>query len=421
MMKKFILILTLIISFTAISCENEKIELSSIAKLYGIDFKIGSSIYSTEIDNDAKEIIFQQKFPSDTKEIEIYSLRLPSGASADKKTGEIISLKGTETITVTAENGKNTISYALNYSFRSNETIVKQHGLLKVSGNRIVNKDDKAVSLAGNSFFWCNDGWGGEKFYNETVVSWLKDDWNTTIVRAAMGVQESGGYLDNKTGNLTKLKKVIDAAIAEGLYVIIDWHSHHAEDNLEEAKEFFGQMAEDYGSYENVIYEIYNEPLDVSWDNVIKPYAEEVIGVIRAKDPDNLIVVGTPNWSQDVEKAAENPITKYNNIAYVLHFYTVHHQKWLRDKADIALNKGIALFITEWGSIGYTQDDPETEAWMQWCKDNHISHCNWAVNDKEEEWSIVKPGASTTGNWSASELTEAGKLAKTIISGWPEY
>ena len=56
---------------------------------------------------------------------------------------------------------------------------------------------------------------------------------------------------------------------------------------------------------------------------------------------------------------------------------------------------------------------------MTWCQTNKISHCNWAVNDKEEEWSIVIPGASATGNWIENDLTDAGKLAKNIILNWP--
>ena len=175
-----------------------------------------------------------------------------------------------------------------------------------------------------------------------------------------------------------------------------------------------------YGEYDNVIYELYNEPLDISWSNTIKPYALAVISAIRAIDPDNLIVVGTPVWSQRVDLAAADPITGYSNIAYTLHFYTVHHQQWLRDRASAALESGIALFVTEWGSIGYSLVDPEANEWMTWCFTNKISHCNWAVNDKEEEWSILIPGASTTGGWSDDDLTKAGKLARNIIRNWPE-
>ena len=233
-------------------------------------------------------------------------------------------------------------------------SFVTQNGLLTVSGNKIVNKNNKPISLAGNSFFWTNDNWGGERFYNSSTVNWLKTDWNTKIVRAAMGVEDPGGYLDNKQSNKEKLKTIVDAAINEGIYVIIDWHSHNAEDHLEEAKIFFQEMALTYGDYENIIYEIYNEPLNVSWSEVVKPYAIEVIQIIRSIDPDNLIVVGSPEWSQRVDLVAEDPITTFENIAYALHFYTVYHQEWLRDRATYALNNGIPLFVTEWGSIGYS-------------------------------------------------------------------
>ena len=298
-------------------------------------------------------------------------------------------------------------------------TLIDIHGLLEVNGNRIVNKNNEPVSLAGNSFFWSNDGWGGEKYYNSEVVSWLKEDWNTTIVRASMGVEDPGGYLDNKTANKDRVKIIIDAAIQEGIYVIVDWHSHHAEDYVDEAIIFFEEIASLYGDNDNVIYEIYNEPLDISWSETIKPYAISVISAIRAIDPDNLIVVGTPEWSQRIDLAAADPILGFPNIAYTLHFYTVYHHQWLRDRASAALDDGIAIFVSEWGSIGYSIVDTEANNWMTWCFTNKIIHCNWAVNDKEEEWSILVPGASTNGNWNDNDLTEAGKLAKNIILNWP--
>ena len=297
-------------------------------------------------------------------------------------------------------------------------SIVAQNGLLMVSGNKIVNKNNNPVSFAGNSFFWSNDNWGGEKFYNSSTVRWLKTNWGSNIVRAAMGVEDAGGYLDNKQANKVRLKIIVEAAIEEGIYVIIDWHSHNAEDHLDEAKLFFKEIAETYGQFENVIYEIYNEPLDVSWSEVVKPYAIQVIQVIREIDPDNLIIVGSPEWSQRVDLVAEDPITTFSNIAYSLHFYTLYHQDWLRERATDAINNGIPIFVTEWGSKGYSMTDLEANKWMNWCYLNKISHVNWAVNDKEEEWSIVIPGASPTGQWQESDLTDAGKLAKNIISNW---
>jgi endoglucanase len=63
-----------------------------------------------------------------------------------------------------------------------------------------------------------------------------------------------------------------------------------------------------------------------------------------------LIIVGSPTWSQYVDLAAADPITSDDNIAYTLHFYADTHKHLLRAKAVTALNAGIALFVTEWGT-----------------------------------------------------------------------
>ncbi|MBY0427133.1 MAG: glycoside hydrolase family 5 protein, partial [Cytophagales bacterium] len=203
------------------------------------------------------------------------------------------------------------------------------NGALSVSGNKIVNKNGVAVSFAGNSLFWSNDGWGGEKFYTAGVVSWLRNDWNSAIVRAAMGVEDAGGYLSNKAGNKAKVKAVVDAAIANDMYVIIDYHSHIASANWESADAFFEQVAKKWGKYNNVIYEIFNEPLDLSWDAKLKPYAEHVGAKIRAIDPDNLIIMGTRNWSSRPDEAAANP-ARVSNMAYTIHFYSATHKGDIR-------------------------------------------------------------------------------------------
>lgn len=61
----------------------------------------------------------------------------------------------------------------------------------------------------------------------------------------------------------------------------------------------------------------------MNWKRDIKPYAEEVISVIRKHDPDNLIIVGTGTWSQDVNDAADDQL-KDANVMYALHFMPAH-------------------------------------------------------------------------------------------------
>ncbi|MCX7820148.1 MAG: cellulase family glycosylhydrolase, partial [Brevinematales bacterium] len=248
-----------------------------------------------------------------------------------------------------------------------------------------------------------------------SVVNNLADTWNANVIRAAMGV-ENGGYLTSPATEKQKVQTVVDAATAKGIYVIIDWHAHDI--HTSEAVSFFGEMAQLYKDYDNVIFEVYNEPDYESWAQV-KQYALQVIQAIRSKGANQLIVVGTPTWSQDVDVAANDPITGYSNIAYTLHFYAGTHKQFLRDKAVTAMNKGLALFVTEWGTCDASGngglDLTESQTWINFMDQYKLSWCNWSLNDKAETASALVPGASTTGPWPDSQLTESGKFVKAKI------
>lgn len=302
-------------------------------------------------------------------------------------------------------------------------TPVAKHGHLSVVGPHVLDQSDEITSLAGPSFFWSNTGWGQERFYTKGAVETFAKDWNAGIIRVAMGAQGSGNYLEDEAGNIERVVTVVNAAIENGLYVVIDWHSHHAEKDIEEAKLFFTAIAQAYGEYPNVIYEIYNEPLNTTdWSTVVKPYAEELIETIRAIDPDNLIIVGTQSWDQDLDKAADDPITGQSNILYALHFYAASHKGDLRKKAEYAIGKGLPLIISEWGSVTYNGDGKfdkkSTLKWMEFAKKHHLSHMNWSVSDKDETASMFKPSASSDGGWTDKDLTPSGRLVRDIIRDW---
>lgn len=304
-------------------------------------------------------------------------------------------------------------------------TPVQTHGALAVKGNQIVDKTGHPVAFSGPSFFWSNTGMQQEKYYDAAMVRYYRREWNATVVRAALGVDPKGGYLDDPQGNQRRVFAVVDAAIAEGLYVIVDWHSHHAEDHPDAAIRFFQGVARKYGKHPNIIYEIYNEPLrEAGWSSVVKPYAEKVVAAIRAIDPDNLIIVGTPAWSQDVDVAAADPLNDFRNIAYSLHFYAGTHKQALRDKAQVALDKGIALMVTEWGTVNADGDGgvdrDETLKWFAFMKQHHLTNCNWAVSDKAEGASHFKPGTPADGKIDDDRLTPSGLFVKELVRHWDD-
>ncbi|GEM_PF-2415237 len=296
------------------------------------------------------------------------------------------------------------------------KTAIEMFGHLQVDGNRIIGSNGEPVQLRGLSLFWSQ--WIG-KYYNYDAVKWLRDDWKINVIRVAMAV-DHGGYASNPQLEKSKVITVVEAAIDLGIYVIIDFHAHHADDYEEEAKVFFTEMAQRYGHLPNVIYEPWNEPVNVSWNWVIKPYHEEIIRVIRQHDKDNLIVCGTRNWSQKVKQASLDPISDVN-VAYTLHYYaaTPGHQASLRKEARDALDNGAALFVTEYGLSNApslnTINEKESRLWWAFLDENHISHCKWSVGDKEEISSILYPGAPSSGGWTMDQITRSGHMVRDEI------
>lgn len=290
---------------------------------------------------------------------------------------------------------------------------VKEHGALKVKGTQLVDQHGNAVVLRGVSYGWHN--WW-PRFYNKATVKWLSDDWGCTVLRAAMGVEPKGGYLDSPDWSKEKIESVVDGAIDNGIYVLIDWHSHGIQ--LEAAKKFFREMAQKYGKYPNVIYEIFNEPVRDPWSK-IKEYSVEVIKTIREVDPDNIILVGSPHWDQDINLVADDPITGFDNIMYTLHFYAATHGKDLRDRGDYALSKNIPLFVSESAGMSANGDGPINEeawqAWRDWMEQRKISWIVWSVADKNETCSMLYPTASSEGNWSAKDLKESGVKTRELL------
>jgi len=294
------------------------------------------------------------------------------------------------------------------------QTIVQKHGQLRVQGNRIVDASGAPVQLRGMSLYWSQ--WI-PKYYTASTVKWLRDDWKITVIRAAMAVKPDG-YETNPEAERKKVITVVDAAIELGLYVIIDYHAHTAHENRAQAQAFFADMARRYGNTPNVLYEPYNEPLDVSWAKVLKPYHEAVIDSIREHDPDNIVIVGTRNWSQQVAEAAANPIQR-SNVAYTLHFYANTHGQSLRDDAQKALNRGAALFVTEYGTTDATGDGPVNESatrqWWAFLDQNFIGHLNWSVADIRESSAALVSGASPDGGWAESQIKPSGLLVRSEL------
>lgn len=297
----------------------------------------------------------------------------------------------------------------------SAQSPVERHGQLRVEGTQLVDSKGAPVQLRGVSMGWHNM-W--PRFYNQGTVDRLTGDWGADLVRCSVGVAHlDSGFDCDSVAAYAVVDSIVQGAVRNGAYVLVDFHSHP--NKLADAKRFFTHVAGKYGHLPNIMYEIWNEPTEVPWSEC-KVYAEELIPVIRALDPDGIVVVPTPRWDQEVDKAADDPITGVPGLLYSLHYYAATHTGWLRDKAQYALDKGLPLIMSECASMLHTGDGvvdtKEWDEWMRFADEKGISWAAWSISDKDETCSMLRPSAASDGReWRDSDLKPWAVLVKHYL------
>ena len=304
----------------------------------------------------------------------------------------------------------------------ADDTPYSQHGRLSVNKTTLTDEHGDAFRLQGVSTHGI--GWFPQ-YVNEETFAELRD-WGVNAVRLVMYTAE-GGYCESDDANKDKLKTLIDtgvqAATNLGMYVIIDWHvlnDHDPWTYADEAEKFFAEMSEKYKDYGNVIYEICNEPNSgPDWSSV-KSYAEKIIPVIRENAPDAIIIVGTPTWSQDVDKAASDPITGYDNIMYALHFYADTHRDYLRDRMKAAIDSGLPVIVSEFGicdaSGSGSNNYDEGNKWIDAMNDYNVSYFIWNLSNKSETCALISSGCGKLSGFEDEELSDSGRWYKEVLS-----
>jgi len=327
-----------------------------------------------------------------------------------------------------------------NFFYKMSETkmpalsnVVEKYGNLQVLGNSLCDEKGNPIQLKGLSSH-------GLQWFPFTQGKTMRNGiqfFDIQVIRTAMYVEvfKNGdfwnGYLAQPEYMEAKADMMIQEAIDNGIYVVLSWHIHNDPMKFKtEAMKFFERMSKKWGKYPNVMFEICNEPEgNISW-NKIKDYAigdpenleDGVIDIIRKYDSDsnqNIILVGTPFWSQQVDKALENPITEYSNIMYTLHFYASDHKADIRVQAQRALDGGLPIFVTEWGTCNYKVDGlmdlESSNEWIEWMDKNKISWINWALANKNEKASLLNPTSSMDGPWTEDDLTISGKFIRSLL------
>lgn len=299
-----------------------------------------------------------------------------------------------------------------------------QHGALHVENGKLTGADGNTVQLYGMSTHGI--AWFPQ-YINYDSFRTLRDDWNTNCIRLAMYTAEYGGYCAG--GDKEQLKQLVRDGVSYatelGMYVIVDWHilsDCDPNQNKDEAIAFFREMSEAFADNDNVLYEICNEPNSgTSWDS-IKSYAEKVIPVIREQKPDAVILVGTPTWSQEIDKAAASPLT-FDNIMYTLHFYAGTHKDDLRNRLETCAQNNLPVFVSEFGmcdaSGNGANDFDSTTKWLDLLNKYQISFCCWNLANKDESSSVFKAASTALSDWTDEDFNESGRWIRDYFRSMP--
>ena len=331
--------------------------------------------------------------------------------------------------------GEGTSSGELNYEITGqtkdiplSQTPVGKHGKLHLKkvegyGNApvIVDKNDNPYQLRGASSHGLNFG-DVNGYANKGSLQSLRDEWGVNMFRLASYVTQYNGYTVGGKDLLdSKIEEGVQAATDLGMYVIVDWHIHAESPYPTKswARDFFTKYATKYKDYDNVIFEICNEPKDVQWytggGNDLYSYCKEIAGIIRDCGSDALIVCGTNTWSQDVEDVARKPLKDdgFEDILYTFHFYSGSHYADKMAKVKTATADGTPIFVTEFGICDASGnggfDTANADAWIKLCDSYNISYACWSLCNKGESASYLKTSCSkTTGGYVASDLATTG-------------
>lgn len=302
---------------------------------------------------------------------------------------------------------------------------------LHVEGTQLVNEAGEPVVLRGVSFGWHNL-W--PRFYNAGAVKTFHKKWGVNIFRASIGVDdlhETGdnlGYVSDPETAMDCLYSVIDAAIENDSYVIVDWHSHRMhpdeETGADKAAEFFSEVVTRYRNVPNVIYELYNEPIMDSIPQIFN-YCESLCNLIGTmSDVKPVILMGSPHWDQDIHLIADAVEAgfepTYPNLMWTMHFYAATHKEYLRECCQHALDKGLPLFFSECGgceaSGNGNLDEESWNEWSEWAEQRGITMLTWNVGDKNETSAMFTPEAKSEGPWPDKVITPWGKFVKEWIT-----
>jgi hypothetical protein len=329
---------------------------------------------------------------------------------------------------------------------------------LQVKGNQVIDSEGRPVLLRGvnaASLEWSSDG---EGHILETVRVAI-DDWNCNIIRLPLSQDRWFGKApeQNDGGKAYRalVKEAVDLCSSKGCYVILDlhwsdvneWGQNIGQHSMPDRNSiiFWKDIAPIYANNPAVIFDLYNEPHDVTWDVwlnggkindrpngpdlPVKEYEavgmQEMLDAVRSTGAKNVVIAGGPAFAYDLDGILEGRQLNDaggNGVIYANHAYDYFGESiftWIASMKEATAK--FPVIISEFGWSGGPNRHRE------WWGNNPSSALNddWLlhllVGIQENNWSFVAwdmhPAAGPTliADWNYMPTPDFGVYVKQLL------
>ena len=329
---------------------------------------------------------------------------------------------------------------------------------LRVKGNQVLNSKNQPVLLRGVNaacLEWTCDCNG---MILETVRVAI-DDWNVNIIRLPLSQDRWFGKApeQNDLGVAYRalVKEVVDLCSSKGCYILLDlhwsdvneWGQNIGQHSMPDRNSiiFWKDFAPIYANNPAVLFDLYNEPHDVSWDVWLnggmitdrpnrpglaaKKYEavgmQEMLDTVRATGAKNVVVAGGLEWAYDFNgildgRQLKDP--KGNGVIYANHAYDNKQQSvftWIASMEEATAK--FPVIVSEFGGAGgpnrrqgWWGQSPSTAMGDDWLLHvlQAIQNHNWSFT----AWDLhTTAGPTLIADWNYMPTPEFGVYVKELL------
>lgn len=320
---------------------------------------------------------------------------------------------------------------------------------LHIAGTQIRDNQGQVVRLQGvnvPSMEWTNTG---DNVLRSVRVA--ADLWHANLIRLPLCQDRWFGQAAGQTDGGATYRMLVDDVVqtlsSRNKYVLLDlhwsdgdqWGQHIGQHSMpdDHSTAFWKDVAARYANNPAVLFDLYNEPRDVSWDvwqnggEVVEqnqnprqglrltyhsPGMQGLLDTVRQAGAKNVVVAGGLDWAYDLSGILNGHALADPNGHGVM--YATHIYPWKKDW-DVHVTPAARRYAVYVGEVGCAPSRPDDPAWKK------VDPYTWApkvlayINQHQLSWTAwsfhPSAGPCLISDWNYTPTPYWGKFVKAAL------